>query len=194
MFLNLFKALFVFSLGFLSSFSLPPYNLFYLNFFSYPALLWVLLLNSKNKIISFNLGWTFGFGYFISSLYCITNSLSFEEVFKPLIPFALILIPLFLGLFYGFSTLTFSFLNPKKNLLSILMFTTSLSIFEYLRSFIFGGFPWNLIAFSFVDYLEFIQILSITGTYAFNYFVILLFLLPIIQMYCTYCTMHTQNK
>ena len=106
--------LFVFSLGFLSSFSLPPYNLFYLNFFSYPALLWVLLLNSKNKIISFNLGWTFGFGFFISNLYWLTNSLSFEDTFKTLIPFALILIPLFLGLFYGISTLVFSFSNPKK--------------------------------------------------------------------------------
>ncbi len=174
---------FVLLLGLFSSFSLAPYNFFYINFFSYPFLLWIIIFYSKDKIISFNLGWIFGFGYFISNLYWITNSLTFEEIFEPLIPFALILIPLFLGLFYGFSTLTFSFLNPKKNLLSILMFTTSLSIFEYLRSFIFGGFPWNLIAFSFVDYLEFIQILSITGTYAFNSFVILLFLLPTILFF-----------
>ncbi len=170
--------LFVFSLGLISSFSLPPYNLFYVNFFSYPALLWILLIFSKDKIISFNLGWMFGFGYFVSNLYWITNSLTFEDIFKPLIPFALILIPLFLGLFYGISSLVFSFLNPKKNILSILILATSLSIFEYIRSFIFGGFPWNLISFSFVNYLEFIQLLSITGTYAFNSIIILLFLLP----------------
>ena len=175
--------LFVFSFGLISSFSLPPYNLFYLNFISYPALLWTLLFYSKNKIVSFNIGWIFGFGYFISNLYWITNSLTFEDIFKPLIPFALILIPLFLGLFYGFSTLVFSFLNPQKNLLSILIFTTILSIFEYIRSFLFGGFPWNLIAFSFVNYLEFIQILSITGTYTFNSLVILLFLFPIVLFF-----------
>ena len=105
---------FLFLLGLISSFSLPPYNLFYVNFFSYPVLLWTLLVYSKDKIISFNLGWAFGFGYFISNLYWITNSLTFEDIFKPLIPFALILIPLFLGLFYGISTLVFSFLNPKK--------------------------------------------------------------------------------
>ncbi len=168
----------VFSFGLISSYSLPPYNLFYINFFSYPALLWTLLLYSKDKIVSFNIGWIFGFGYFISNLYWITNSLTFEDIFKPLIPFALILIPLFLGLFYGFSTLVFSFLNPKKNFLSILILATTMSIFEYIRSFLFGGFPWNLIAFSFVNYLEFIQILSITGTYAFNSIVILLFLFP----------------
>ena len=175
--------LFLFLLGLISSFSLPPYNFFYLNFFSYPALLWILLMSPKNKLKSFNIGWIFGFGYFFSNLYWITNSLTFEDIFKPLIPFALILIPLFLGLFYGLSTLTFSFLNPKKNFLSILLLVTSLSIFEYLRSFLFGGFPWNLISFSFVNYLEFIQILSITGTYAFNSIIILLFLLPTILFF-----------
>ncbi|MDC3082498.1 apolipoprotein N-acyltransferase, partial [Candidatus Pelagibacter sp.] len=120
-------------MGCISSFSLTPYNLFFLNFFSYPFLLWILLFNSKNKMKSFNIGWIFGFGYFISNLYWITNSLTFEEIFKPLIPFALILIPLFLGLFYGLSTLAFSILNPKKNILSILILGTSFSIFEYIR-------------------------------------------------------------
>ena len=175
--------LLIFSLGIISSFSLPPYNLFYINFFSYPALLWTLLFYSKDKIVSFNIGWVFGFGYFISNLYWITNSLTFEDIFKPLIPFALILIPLFLGLFYGFSTLFFSFFNPQKNFLSILILATAMSVFEYIRSFLFGGFPWNLIAFSFVNYLEFIQILSIIGTYAFNSLVILLFLFPTILFF-----------
>ncbi len=169
---------FTFLLGLLSSFSLPPHNLFYINFFSYPAFLWVLLFNPKNKIKSFYLGWSFGFGYFVSNLYWITNSLTFEDIFKPLIPFAFILIPLFLGLFYALSTLFFSLLNPKKNFLSIIILSTSLSTLEYIRSFIFGGFPWNLIAFSFVNYLEFIQLLSFTGTYAFNSIIILLFFLP----------------
>ena len=174
---------FIFSLGIISSFSLPPYNLFYVNFFSYSFFFWSLLFYSKDKFISFNIGWMFGFGYFISNLYWITNSLTFEDIFKPLIPFALILIPLFLALFYGTSTLIFSLLKPKKNFLSILIFTTSLSIFEYIRSFIFGGFPWNLIAFSFVNNLEFIQLLSLTGTYAFNSIVILLYLLPAILFF-----------
>ncbi len=173
----------IFLLGLLSSYGLPPYNFFYVNFFSYPVLLWILLLYSKDKVISFNIGWIFGFGYFISNLYWITNSLTFEDIFKPLIPFALILVPLFLGLFYGLSTLFFSLTNPKKNILSIFLFTTFLSIFEYIRGLILGGFPWNLIAFSFVNYLEFIQLLSITGTYACNSLIILLFTLPTILFF-----------
>ena len=91
-----------FFLGLLSSFGLPPYNLVLINFITFPIFLLLLINNSKNrKWISFNIGWMFGFGYFISNLYWITHSLTFEENFKPLIPIAFITVPLFLGLFYS---------------------------------------------------------------------------------------------
>ena len=98
-----------FLLGLITSYSLPPYSFFFINFITFPLLLLHLLSNySKGKWTCFKIGWMFGFGYFISNLYWITNSLTFEEIFKPLIPFALILIPLFLGIFYGIATLTCS--------------------------------------------------------------------------------------
>jgi len=99
-----------FVIGVLTSYSLPPYSFFFINFFTFPLLLYYLLLNQKNgKWTSFKIGWMFGFGYFLSNLYWIVNSLTFEEVFINLIPFALILVPLFLGIFYGFATLLSSF-------------------------------------------------------------------------------------
>ena len=48
----------------------------------------------------FLFGTSFGFGYFICGLYWITNSLTFDQNFKFLIPFGLIIIPLFLSLFF----------------------------------------------------------------------------------------------
>ena len=86
-----------FILGIITSFSLPPYSFFFINFITFPLFLIYLILNyKKGKLVSFTIGWMFGFGYFISNLYWITNALTFEENFKSLIPFALILIPLFL--------------------------------------------------------------------------------------------------
>ena len=120
----------------------------------------------------------FGFGYFISNLFWISNCLTFEENFKPLIAISIIFIPLFLGLFYGLATFFCYFFNLKKNFSSILIFSLLFSLIEYLRSFVFGGFPWNLIAYSFTNYLELLQILSFTGTYAFNLLCITLFLIP----------------
>ncbi len=143
-------------LGFATSFSLPPYSYFFINFLTFPLLLIFLILNyKKGKLSSFIIGWMFGFGYFVSNLYWITNSLKFEENFKPLIPIALILIPLFLGIFYGLVTLACSFFSLKKKFSSILIFSIFFSLIEFIRSFVLGGFPWNLIVFSWSDYLPF---------------------------------------
>ena len=173
-----------FTLGLVTSFSLPPYNYFFINFLTFPLLLIFLILNyKKGKWSSFKIGWMFGFGYFISNLYWITNSLKFEENFKPLIPIALILIPLFLGIFYGLVTFACSFFSLKKKFSSIIIFSIFFSLIEFIRSFVLGGFPWNLIVFSWSDYLPFLQVLSYIGTYSFNLLSVTIFLIPAIILF-----------
>ena len=173
-----------FILGLISSFSLPPYSFFFINFITFPLFIIYLISNyKKGKWISFTIGWMFGFGYFISNLYWITNALTFEDNFKPLIPIALILIPLFLGIFYGLATLVCSFFTLNKKFSSILIFSIFFSLIEFIRSFILGGFPWNLIVFSWVDYLAFLQVLSYIGTYSFNLLSITIFLIPVVVLF-----------
>ena len=173
-----------FILGLITSFSLPPYSFFFINFITFPLFLIYLISNyKKGKWTSFTIGWMFGFGYFISNLYWITNALTFEENFKPLIPFALILIPLFLGVFYGLATLACSFFSLNKKLSSVLIFSIFFSLTEFIRGFILGGFPWNLIAFAWTDYLYFLQILSFIGTYSFNLLSVTIFLIPVIILF-----------
>ncbi len=168
-------------LGVLSSFSLPPYNYFFINFLTFPLLFYILVVNlNKNLINNFLTGWFYGFGYFCSNLYWISNSLKFDENFENLIIFSIIFIPFLLSLFYGLFSFLLKFLNLKMNLNSILIFSLILSIIEYLRGNIFGGFPWNLIAFSMVNYTSSLQILNLIGTYSFNLIVITIYCLPII--------------
>ena len=181
---KVFTFIIPFGLGIISSFSLPPYSFFFLNFITFPLFLVFFISNYKNgKWISFKIGWMFGFGYFISNLYWITNSLTFEENFKPLIPIALILIPLFLGVFYGIATLACSFFSLDKKFSSILIFSIFFSLIEFVRGFIFGGFPWNLIAFAWTDYLSTLQVLSFIGTYSFNLLSLTIFLTPTIILF-----------
>ena len=181
---KVFTFIIPFGLGIISSFSLPPYSFFFLNFITFPLLLVFFISNYKNgKWISFKIGWMFGFGYFISNLYWITNSLTFEENFKPLIPIALILIPLFLGGFYGVVTFVCSFFSLNKKFSSILIFSIFFSLIEFFRGSILGGFPWNLIAFAWTDYLSILQILSFVGTYAFNLLTLTIFLIPTIILF-----------
>ena len=172
--------LIVLFLGIITSLSLPPYNFFFLNFFTFPSLIYVIINFKSDKFKSFIIGWIFGFGYFISSLYWITNSLTFDENFKFIIPFAFILIPSFLALFYGLGIFLICLFNLKKKISSILIFSIILASVEILRSAILGGFPWNLFVFSLSNNLPSIQILSMIGTYSLNLLSITIFSFPVI--------------
>ena len=174
----------LFCLGFLSSFSLPPYNFFLINFFTFPVLFYILVINiSRNLLNNFLVGWFYGFGYFLSNLYWISNSLKFDKNFENLIILSILLIPFLLSLFYGLFSYLLKFFNIKMNFSSILIFSLSLSIVEYLRGTILGGFPWNLISFSLVNIISSLQILSFIGTYSLNLLVITFYTLPIIILF-----------
>ena len=174
--------LFLIILGALTSLSLPPYNYLFINFITI-GLFFIYIYQKKRfnkKQNYFFYGWFFGFGYFLSNLYWVTISLTFDENFNFLIPFALILIPLFLGIFYGLATYCFFIINIKKPLSNLFLFSLLLGLTEFLRGNILTGFPWNLIAFSFSDNLEILQILSFIGTYGFNILCISFFASPAI--------------
>ena len=164
-----------------TSLSLPPYNYLIINFFTFSAFFIFLFKKSRifqNKKVFFLYGWSFGFGYFLSSLYWISISLTFDQDFKFLVPITVILIPSFLGIFYGLITLCFIILKPKKVLSSFFSFSLIFGILEFIRGSILTGFPWNLIAYSFSNHLEILSITSLIGTYGFNLFCISLFVCP----------------
>ena len=125
-------------------------------------------------------GWLFGFGYFLSSLYWISISLTFDPNFKFLIPITIILIPAFLGIFYGCFALFYLISKSNGVVSSFFTFSLFFGIIEFIRGSILTGFPWNLIAYSFVNHLEILSITSLIGTYGFNLFCISLFTSPAI--------------
>ena len=178
---NFLNYLYIIFLGAISSYSLPPYNYFIINFFTF-SLFFIFIFNKKKNTLNnnffFQYGWCFGFGYFLFSLYWIAISLTFDQSFKFLIPIAIILLPAFLAIFYGLITYLFSFFYLKNVVSSFFLFSIIFGTIEFVRGFIFTGFPWNLISFSFSDSVYFIQILSIIGTYSFNLICISLFIVP----------------
>ena len=178
-----FDHLIVIILGVANSFTLPPYNYFFLNFLCFPALFLILSKNTIYKKKSFFIGWFFGFGYFFSSLYWISNSLTFLEDYKFLIPLSLSLIPAGLAIFYGLITMFLSLFNIKKNLSSLMIFSVVFSIIEFLRGTILTGFSWNLNVYSLTEFTKLLQILSIVGTYGLNLICITFFLIPLVFLF-----------
>ncbi len=179
------EILLLLTLGSLSSLSLPPLNFFFINFFTFSIFfifLFKKLDDGLSKKIFFFYGWLFGFAYFLSSLYWITISLTFDKNFNFLIPIALILIPSFLALFYGFITFIFYFIKLRKVISAFFLFSLLFGLTEFIRGNILTGFPWNLIVFSFSENLDFINFISVIGTYSLNLIVISFFSAPAIYV------------
>ena len=181
-----------FVLGSSTVFSYQPFNFTLINFFILPIFFYLIVYikqKSKNTYRKkpyrknlFIFGLTFGFGYYLFGIYWITHSLTFDESFKILIPFGLILIPLFLSLFFSLVTLVVGpFLN--LNIISIFFLSGSLALSDYLRAKVLTGFPWNLWAYSTSWATEIIQILNLVGLFAFNLLSITIFMFPAILFF-----------
>ncbi len=176
-----------FLLGAITTLGFAPYNLTFINFFTFSILLLLILevkkrtqakyRKKKSKRYFFYLGCAFGFGFFLLGNYWISISLTHDEMFVGLIPFALILIPLLLSLFFGLSILIVGNF-AKKNIFFILLFSIVFSIFEFLRGNLLTGFPWNLISYTWSWSIEVIQILSIIGAYSLSLISITIFCIP----------------
>ena len=177
------ELIFLIILGILTSLSLSPFNYFIINFLTFSLFFLFLIKKSnqhKNTKLFFFYGWCFGFGYFVTNLYWISISLTFDQNFKFLIPITVILIPTFLAFFYGLICYFFIILKSKKIVSSFLIFSLIFGIIEFIRGSILTGFPWNLIVYSFSNQLELLSATSVLGTYGLNMFCISLFTSPAI--------------
>ena len=188
---NRFLVLFLipFVIGSLTVFSFQPFNFSIINFFILPSFFYLIVHIKKKskgtykkrpfKKNLFIFGSAFGFGFFLSGIHWITNSLTFDESFKILIPFALILIPIFLSLFFSLVTVIVGpFLN--LNFKSVLLFSSGLALADYIRAKILTGFPWNMWVYSISWSSEMLQILNKIGLFGLNLVVITIFMTPII--------------
>ncbi len=174
-------------LGGLTVLSFQPFNLFFINFFSLPLLFFTIIYVKKKSKSTYRkkpffknlfiLGSSFGFGFFFFGFFWIAHSLTFDQTFEVLIPFSLILIPLFLSLFYSIPIVLIGNFCEKK-LSSIILISLAFSFSDYIRGKILTGFPWNIWSYSFSWSIESLQILKIIGIYSFNFFVIVIFFLP----------------
>ena len=179
--------LFPFLLGAALIFTFSPYNLTLINFLVFPILLFFIFTvkkgtkskyrKKKSNRYFFYLGCSFGFGFFLSGNYWISISLTHDPAFELFIPFALILIPFFLSLFFGLAIfIVGSF--AEKNISFILIFSLIFSLFEFLRGNILTGFPWNLVSYTWSWSIETIQSLSLIGAYSLSLISITFFCTP----------------
>ena len=173
-----YKKIISFLLGSLLVLALPPYYIFIIPLISVSGLL-LLLNQSQTKKQSFAIGYWFGFGFFAFGFSWIGNALLIDALmFGWLYPIVLIASGAFFGLFSAFPALcTFYFKGITSKALAFASFYT---LFEWLRSFILTGFPWNQIGSMLAFDIHALQLASVLGTFGLTLLILIISAFPAI--------------
>lgn len=135
------------------------------------------LKSSPLKALSL-IGWSFGFGYFLVTLYWIGASFLVEaEKFALLMPLAVLVLPALLALFYAVAFLLTRLYWPNTQQR---IFTLAITLFavDWLRGHIFTGFPWQLIGHSLTAPPTLMQSLTLVNLYGLTALAVLIFAGP----------------
>lgn len=137
--------------------------------FFFPALLnlAVLAYLVKNSLTLRNAikgSYIWGFGSYLSGLYWISIApLAYGEDHAILVPLALIGIPAALACYNALiGAIGYHLRNNNK---FYLLFSIIWATVEWLRSFLFTGFPWNLLAYSLANHALLCQIINLISVY-----------------------------
>ncbi len=163
--------------GALGATAFPPFYFFPALLLSYAALIFLLdacVEDSRPLRGSALIGWSYGFGFFLFGLHWIGYPfLVNPEAHAWLMPFAIVLLPAGLALFFALSsTLCARLWRPGPQ--RVFLFAASFALLEWLRGHIFTGFPWNIPGYGWGASTALLQSTSVFGVYGLSLLTLLL--------------------
>ncbi|AGF75354.1 apolipoprotein N-acyltransferase [Bartonella vinsonii] len=174
--------------GAFTSFALPPFYLIPLCFLTFPLFIVLLdsihtLQNNKKRFLTYALSCgIFGFSYFTCSLWWLCNALLTDPVsFGWAVPFAILVPPLYLSLYWFFSGFIVGLLWTK-GIARFFVLAFALGLAEWLRAFLFTGFPWNSLGYTAMPTPMLMQSDAIVGLYGMNILAVLVYSLPAVLL------------
>lgn len=134
-----------FVFGAMAVFAFQPLNLLFLLVPAFTA--WVLMVATRQTPReAFMVSWWWGAGFFAAGLYWIAMALLVDaETFAWLIPFAIGGFAVGFGLFAAVAGLAMHY-GKGSIIARVLILAGVWTVLEWVRSWAFTGFPWNLIA------------------------------------------------
>ena len=180
------RAAVAFAAGALAVLAQAPFDFPAVCFVSFPLLVWLLdgsVAERGSSFIrrlmpAFVTGWWFGFGYFLAGLWWVGNALLVEaDSFAWALPLAILGLPALLAFFYGFAAAVARILwSDALGRVAALAFGFALA--EWLRSFLFTGFPWNAIGYAAMPTPLLMQSVSLVGLTGMNALAVFVFASP----------------
>jgi len=180
------RAALAFLAGALAVLTQAPFDFFAAGFVAFPLLVWLvdgITPPSRGSVLgrlapAFAVGWWFGFGYFLAGLWWIGSALLVEaDSFAWALPLAVVGIPALLACFYGAAV---AIARPiwAGGIGRIAALAVGFGVAEWLRSFLFTGFPWNPIGLSVMPVPMLMQSVTVTGVAGMNALAVLVFAMP----------------
>lgn len=127
-------------------------------------------------------GWWFGFGYFLSSLWWIGDAFLVEaDVFGWLMPLAVVAMPAGLALFTALGTAVARLVWSKGGQ-RLFALAFGLSGAEWLRGHVLTGFPWNTYGYAFAESGALMQSAALVGIWGLTFFAVLLLSTPVLLL------------
>ncbi len=167
--------------GALSALALAPFNFWPVLAITLPVFVWLLDGAGAGRAglkAAFFGGWWFGFGYFLAGLYWIGVAFLVEaDRFAWLLPFAVLMLPAGLAMFFGFGAVIARLLwSPGAG--RILAFTFGIGLAEWLRGHLFTGFPWNSFGYALAGLPAFAQSAAFIGLWGLTLIALAVFASP----------------
>jgi len=148
----------------------PPVSLFPLAFVALIPLLYAMKTYSYRH--PFIPGFITGIVAFVGLIYWVVvamNTYGGIDIFTSTL--ILLLFVLYLSLYIGCYTATISAMEKRMSIPIYLSAPIVWALLEYLRGVALTGFPWSFLAHSQHNFLAFIQVASITGTYFISFLI-----------------------
>jgi apolipoprotein N-acyltransferase len=171
------RALAALALGAAAAAALPPVDAVPLLIVAFTGLTW--LLDGAGRLrAALWIGWWFGLGFFTAGLYWIAAALLVDAAqFWWLLPFAVLGVPAFFGLFTAAVAAAYRAVGAAA-VGRPLALATLWTAAEFARGHVLTGFPWNLVGSTWTDVGPMLQAASVIGVYGLSWLTVALAALP----------------
>jgi apolipoprotein N-acyltransferase len=176
------RALIAFTAGAVTTLALPPFNLWPLPFLTFPVLVWLIdgaaAGRLRGAMAAATVGWWFGFGYFLAGLYWIGHAFLVDaKTFGWLLPIAVAGLPAVLALFMALGT-ALARLLWARGAMRVVTLAVALTVAEWLRGYLFTGFPWNTFGYALATPLALAQAASVIGIWGLTFVAVAAYATP----------------
>ena len=172
-----------FTAGAGSALAMAPFNAWPILFLTFPIL--VLLIDGiasrgwSGLIAAADIGWWFGFGYFLAGLYWLGYAFLVDAAtFGWLLPFAVLGLPAILAIYTALGVVLARLLW-QRGAMRIVALAVCLTATEWLRGHAFTGFPWNAFGYALTTPLALAQAASVFGLWGLTFIAVAICASPV---------------